>query len=358
MQCAIEKIDRTVVLSKLFSLRLEPLHWRIGIAICLFFLVSGTAQAQDLTPQDDQKPRCLIVVQGVAGTENYQSIFSEAASQWISAAKQAGFMTALISNPEANTSCFSQLETKVSGWSNVPELWIVLIGHGTFDGESAKFNLVGDDVSAKQLAEWLAKREQKTILINCASSSGPFVNALTGPERVVVTATKSGYETSFAHFGRFLAQALNEENIDLDKDGRTSLLETVIAANDKTMEFYQADSRLPTEHALIDDNADALGTPIEWYRGIRISREAKEQSQADGLRANQVFLRPPGPRARLSEEQQKKRDELESKLELLINRKNEFSEERYYKQMEVIMLQLANLYQSNPASQSQIEPGQ
>ena len=35
-------------------------------------------------------------------------------------------------------------EPKKSG----AELWLVLIGHGTFDGQAAKFNLRGPDVSA------------------------------------------------------------------------------------------------------------------------------------------------------------------------------------------------------------------
>lgn len=315
--------------------------------------------AQDTVSDDDgQNQRCLIVVQGVAGAENYQTVFSDSASQWVSAAEQAGMATALIAGAQEEVSCRDQLETQISEWCNVQELWIVLIGHGTFDGESAKFNLVGEDVSAKQIAEWLVNRKQQTILINGASCSGPFVNALTGPQRVVVTATKSGYETSFAHFGRFLAQTLNEKNIDLDKDGRTSLLESVIAANGKTEEFYQADSRLPTEHALIDDNGDALGTPVEWYRGVRISRKAKESTQVDGLRANQVFLNPPGPNEGLSVEQRQERDELESELEVLINRKSEFAEDRYYLQMEKLMLRLAQLYRTDQTGESKADSGQ
>lgn len=342
-----------------FLLGANPLGWLSAIGMCALFLAADPAWAQDSTSDDGaENQRCLIVVRGVAGTDKYESIFSDATSQWEEAADLAGFKTALITSPEGDDSCLAQLEMKISEWRNVAELWIVLIGHGTFDGESAKFNLVGDDVAATQIAEWLAERQQKTILINCASSSGPFVNALAGSNRVVVTATKSGYETSFAHFGRFLAQTLSEKNIDLDKDGRTSLLESVIAANGKTKEFYEADSRLPTEHALIDDNGDALGTPVEWYRGIRISREAKEQTQADGLRANQVFLQPPKPTDQLSDEQQKERDKIESELELLINRKSEFSEERYYQQMEAIMLRLANLYRTKPVNETEAEKGQ
>ena len=34
-------------------------------------------------------------------------------------------------------------------------LWLVLIGHGTFDGRLAKFNLRGPDVTAGELNQWL-----------------------------------------------------------------------------------------------------------------------------------------------------------------------------------------------------------
>ena len=59
-------------------------------------------------------------------------------------------------------------------------LWLVLIGHGTFDGHTAKFNLRGPDVSATDLAEWLAEMKRPLAVINCASSSSPFINRLAG----------------------------------------------------------------------------------------------------------------------------------------------------------------------------------
>ena len=92
--------------------------------------------AQGTVSDDDgQNQRCLIVVQGVAGAENYQTVFSDSASQWVSAAEQAGMATALIASAQEEVSCRDKLETQISEWCNVQELWIVLIGHGTFDGE-------------------------------------------------------------------------------------------------------------------------------------------------------------------------------------------------------------------------------
>ena len=52
-------------------------------------------------------------------------------------------------------------------------LWVVLIGHGTYDGRAAKFNLRGEDVSDAELAAWLEPCRRPLAVINCASASAP-----------------------------------------------------------------------------------------------------------------------------------------------------------------------------------------
>ncbi len=154
--------------------------------------------------------------------------------------------------------------------------WLVLIGHGTFDGKTARFNLRGPDVSAGELAEWLKPFERPLAIINCASASGPFINSLSGPNRVIVTATKSGFEHNFARFGDYLSQAMADPKADLDKDKQTSLLEAFLLASAGAREFYASESRLATEHALLDDNGDALGTAADWFKGIRAVKSARD----------------------------------------------------------------------------------
>ena len=78
---------------------------------------------------------------------------------------------------------------------------------------------------------------------------------------MVVTATKSGNETNFAHFGQYLAEAITDPHADLDKDGQISLLEAFLTASKGVDEHYRTRSQLATEHALLDDNGDQLGTP-------------------------------------------------------------------------------------------------
>jgi hypothetical protein len=223
-------------------------------------------------------------------------------------------------------------------------LWIVLIGHGTFDGAEAKFNLRGPDVAAKQFAEWLAPIKTPVALVNCASASAPFINAASGPGRVVIAATKSGFEQNFARFGKYLAAAVNDDAADLDKDGQTSLLEAYLTACRGVAEFYSGDQRLATEHALLDDNGDGLGTPADWFRGVRATQRAKEGASLDGLRAHQLHLVRSDRETGMPREMRERRDALELQLAALRDKKTELGDEVYYAQLKPLLVELAELY--------------
>jgi hypothetical protein len=225
------------------------------------------------------------------------------------------------------------------------ELWLVLIGHGTFDGKQAKFNLRGPDLSATNLAEWLKPFRRRVAVINSASSSGPFLNTLSAPDRVILTATRSGYEQNYSRFGEYFAGAVADPKADLDKDGQTSLLEAFLTASRQVAEFYETEGRLATEHALLDDNGDGLGTPADWFRGIRAVKKASDGASLDGLRAHQFHLvrseqeqkMPPAFRAR--------RDELELAIAKLRETRDQTDETEYYHRLEAVLLELARLYE-------------
>src|SRR5207253_3682573 len=164
---------------------------------------------------------------------------------------------------------------------------------------------------ATDLAEWLKPFRRPLAVIDCASSSGPFLNKLSATNRVVVVAAKSGYEQNYARFGQYISEAIADPEADLDKDGQTSLLEAFLMASRRVADFYNAEGRLATEHALLDDNGDGLGTPADWFRGIRAMKKAKEGASADGLRAHQFHLVRSEQEQKLSSELRARRDELE-----------------------------------------------
>jgi hypothetical protein len=226
------------------------------------------------------------------------------------------------------------------------ELWLVLIGHGTFDGREAKFNLRSNDVAATELANWLQPFRRPLAVINTASASSPFLQKLSGTNRVVVTATRSGSEVNYARFGQFFSAAVGDLEADLDKDGQTSLLEAFLMASRRVKEFYDLEGRLATEHALLDDNGDGFGTPPDWFRGVRAVKSAKDGAALDGFRAHQFHLIRSEAERKLSPETRARRDALEFSISKLRETKRALPEEVYYEKLEALLLELARLYES------------
>jgi hypothetical protein len=303
-----------------------------------------------VTSHADVRPTVLVVV-GAEGTEEYGKQFRQWAGRWKDAAERghASFATIGIDEPgDVNDHDLLQQRLEQEAASKEREaLWLVLIGHGTFDGKTAKFNLRGPDVSSSELATWLASFERPITVINCASASGPFINDLSGQNRVIITATKSGFELNFVRFGDYMSAAITDPKADLDKDNETSLLEAFLLATAKVQEFYDSDGRLATEHALIDDNGDRLGTPADWFRGLRAAKSAKEGAELDGLRASQFQLVINGNDPQLSTEARQRRDEIEAAIARLRQQKEKLSEDDYYQQLEPLLVELARLYEAD-----------
>jgi hypothetical protein len=223
-------------------------------------------------------------------------------------------------------------------------LWLVLIGHGTFDGQTAKFNLRGPDLAANELADWVAPLRRPVAVVNCSAASAPFINRLAGKDRVIITATRSGNEQNFAHFGEYVSKAIDDLTADLDKDGQVSLLEAYLTACRRVEEFYDEDARLATEHALLDDNGDGLGTPAAWFRGLRATQRAKDGASLDGTRAHQFHLIASGRELTLPAELRQRRDELEIQIATLRSDKEQLGDDEYYQRLEGLMVELARIY--------------
>jgi hypothetical protein len=224
-------------------------------------------------------------------------------------------------------------------------LWLVFIGHGTYADQVAKFNLRGPDVSAAELKDWLKPFRRPLAIINTASASSPFLADLSQIGRVVVTATKSGFEQNFARFGQYFPEAIADPQADLDKDDQVSLLEAFLTASRRVAQFYEQEGRLATEHALLDDNGDGLGTPADWFRGVRAVKRPQEGATSDGLRAHQFHLIPSERERQMPPELRARRDALELAVAQLREVKSDMTEAAYYKQLEKLLIDLAQLYE-------------
>jgi hypothetical protein len=352
--------------------------------------LSSNVLAQDASPPPADSPaekppqestqestQQLIVVVGAPGTDEYATNFKTWAARWEEAAQRSGVSctvigrtgpaaaatrvpaetaepTAASSDSPAPVSASEPEETdaaklvqaiaSLSSSKSSEPLWLVFLGHGTFDGRTASWNLQGPDITADQLATVCQKLQRPLATVVCSSCSAPFINVLSGPDRIVVTATKDGNQIQYSRFGDAMSTAISTLEADINRDGQTSLLEAWLFASRRTAEFYKTEGRLATEHSLIDDNGDGKGVRSELYVGDRVAENAENPELVDGLSAARWhFVRSDEERL-LSSEQREKRDSLEAQLEQLRKEKGRFSEEEYLKQVEMIVLLLAEIY--------------
>ncbi len=187
------------------------------------------------------------------------------------------------------------------------------------------------------------------VVLNMASASGPFLPVLSATNRVVITATRSGNEQNFARLGQYLAESISNPAADLDQDGQTSLLEAYLSAAARVAEFYRTEGRLATEHSLLDDNGDRLGTPSDWFRGLRPVKRAREGAGVDGLAAHQRHLERSAAEASLDAPRRARRDQLERDLEVLRGQRESLPEEAYFQRLEAVLVEIARLYAPAPA---------
>ena len=220
------------------------------------------------------------------------------------------------------------------------QLWIVLIGHGSGEGLGSRFNLVGPDLTAADFARLLdGFKQQQVAFVNASSASGDFVKALAGPNRAVVTATKSALERNESLFARHFAAALRADGADVDKDGRVSLLEAYGFARRETARAYETDNRLLTEHAQLDDNGDGVAS-------------AEPGKGGDGSLASVIALgggstsTDPRVTALVGE-----RRALEAQVAALRARKETMETAAYEKQLETLLLDLARKNQQIRAAE-------
>jgi hypothetical protein len=209
---------------------------------------------------------------------------------------------------------------------------VVLIGHGTFDGVEAKFNLVGPDLTSAQWASLIKPIAGRIIVVDTTGASFPFLHALAGPRRIIVTATDTAAQRFDTVFPEYFTRALGDDGADLDKNGRVSIWEAFLSASLGVRRYYEARGQLATERPLLDDNGDGLG------------REAGGDG-TDGGEASRLYLDPDTAGVPATDEELimllQKRAALQIDADDLKQRKVLMPPDEYAKEFERLMIDLA-----------------
>jgi hypothetical protein len=213
-------------------------------------------------------------------------------------------------------------------------VFITMIGHGQWDGRAAKFNMPGPDMGPDDMEPLLKKvRSKQIVLVNTASSSGPFLEALSAPGRTLVSATRSGAEHYTTLFGGFFVDALNSPTADADKNKRISVLEAFQFAKTEVARAYEREGLLATEHPLLDDDGDRKGSADPTSTGAD-GKVAAVLSLGDA--SNDGLPEEPKLRALHLE-----RRELERRVESLRLLKDSMDPARYTSELEKLVTAVA-----------------
>jgi hypothetical protein len=214
---------------------------------------------------------------------------------------------------------------------------LTLIGHGSYDAVEYKFNLVGPDMSAADLAA-LCNRipARRQLVVNATSSSGGSLSAFQRAGRAVVTSTKSGTEKNATVFVRYWVEALRDPSADVDKNESVSALEAFQYADRKTAEFYTSQKRLATEHAVFEDTGkgEAVRAPSAEGGEGRLLASLTLVRFGDSQKA----ALDPAKRDLLA-----KKEDLERRIDVLKYQKAAMTQNDYEQQLKALLIELARV---------------
>ena len=281
----------------------------------------------------------LVIVVGLAGDPEHGELFrkwgtslAETATAKLNVPKEN---VVLLADAAATRDAVSKALTDVAAKADEQDtVVIVLFGHGTYAGKVAKFNLSGPDMAAQDFAPLLAKMKSKRVVFaNTTSASGPFVEALSGPGRVIVAATRTGGEMFATLFGGPFVEAFSTEAADSDRDGKVSILEAFEHARRAVAASYQREGLLPTEHAMLDDNGDKEGS-------AEPGRQAKD-GQSAAVLAIGSLRRQAAPANEKLRALYAERDAIERRIESLKLLKSGMDPAKYAAELEKLATDLA-----------------
>jgi hypothetical protein len=260
----------------------------------------------------------VLIVTGVGGEPAFSRAFVAQARELVTGLEQrwgvpAEHITWLGEQPEsdprmAGRSTREQVEQELVRLAAAarPEdrALLVLIGHGSDQGEP-RFNLPGPDLGVDDYARLLDRLPARAVaVVVAASASGGFVDRLASPRRLVMTATRSGFERNETRFGAWFARAFGGEAADTDKDGRLSLYEAFAFASAEVRREYESANRLLTEHARLSDStlaarfvftpagAAVVAAPGDTAMARLLARRTELERQIDELRGRRGAMDP------------------------------------------------------------------
>jgi hypothetical protein len=269
----------------------------------------------------------VLTVAGLGGEPDYEQRFTGLANDTdkIFRTGQSDRVVETLKGADATRAKIEASLAKIASQAKQQDAFVLmLIGHGSFDGEEYKFNLPGPDISATELAGLMNRIPAgRQLVVDMTSASGGAVNAFKKDNRTVITATKSGTEKNATVFARYWVEALRDPAADSDKSETISALEAFQYAERKTAQFYSEQKRIATEHPQVDDQQRAASFALLKFgsASAEVSDPAKRELIA-------------------------KKEEIENKIDALKYQKSLLAPDDYRKQITALLIELAKVQEA------------
>ena len=276
--------------------------------------------------------RYALIVSGVSGSEK----FAESQKVWLSTLQttlqqRLGFAPDhVMVLSESGQAAASATRENVAGALGALKprltaddmLLVVLIGHGTFDGAAAKFNLVSPDMESRAWKAALDGIPGRLVFVNTSSASFQFVQALAGKNRIIIAATESAAQKYTTMFPQYFIEALDQgAKADIDKNGRVSVWEAFTYAGLAVKQAFEQKGTLVTERSIIEDGANGVLAKTTFFD------PAPAASSGNAALAGL----------------EKRRVEIETEIEMLKGRKGQMPAGQYEEEFERLAIELAKI---------------
>jgi hypothetical protein len=288
------------------------------------FLLAGPAHAEVY----------YLIVGGLGGEPGYEEQFAKdaealaAVARRTTAANRVTLLKGEGATRDALVASLEQLRTRAKAADNVI---VMLVGHGSYDGELYKLNLPGPDIDGDELATLLnAIPARSQLVVNATSASGAILEKWAGEGRTLITATRSGFERNATRFAQHFATALAAGSADINKNGAITAQEAFDYASRSVADSFEKDGALATEHPQIAGGAAARFT---------VARLASS-GPAEPAVTN------PAVAALVAE-----REKLDADIESLRARRESMATDAYLAELQGLLVQLADVQAKIDAAQ-------
>ena len=280
-----------------------------------------------------------VTISGLGGEAEYETRFAGLANEAHklvagAAESKASLFVGTTATKAKIRESFGQIANDAGADDN---LVVFLIGHGTYDGLDYKINLPGSDLSGVELAALMDRvKAKRQLVVNTTSASGACVSSLQKPNRVVIAATKSGTERNATVFARFWVEALRDPGADADKNETVTAIEAYRYADQKTVQYYERNKRIATEHAVLEDTGQGEGVrspTSDNGHGLIASRTPLLR-----IGAAQKAAADPGKQKLLAQ-----KEDVEQRIDQLKYNKATMAVADYRKQLQALLVDLARV---------------